>query len=266
MLRSTPRRAFTLIELVMVVAILTILAGLTIPIVDWLRRSADKGAASHVMGSLLSNIQLHRATLGSYPNRLDSLIESGGTNLYDGDPASLSGDTGLPSALRAGSAPKLTTYSPDTEAGSIPANLVSSLSKMGINTVMDHLADSGVEKAPGNSGTVARAIVSSGTFATLNSGNAAGLAIINSIYPAGVPAGVRLLVFGFGPANTAVGRIIEGPPSYSGVGDPSTIYDRYLVVVALYTDGKRCQVKAVLDSTGDFLYQEIAEYYDNKPE
>ena len=251
------RHGFSLIELVVVLMIIAIVAGLTVSIVGWLRRSADKGAASNVMASLLQNIELYRTTLGSYPDRFDSLIENGGSSLYDGDPAF--GDTGLPAALRTGANKKLTTTT-------LTAGQLSSLNKIGILNVMDHVAGSGVEGAPGLSGTTQRLLSSGGTVATLDSATTNGQRIIASIYPTGVPPQVTLVVFGFGPGNLAVGKTIVSPPAYSGVGDPASIYDRYLCIFAVYEDGKRAQLKSVTDSTGDFLAQELAEFWDNKPE
>lgn len=262
--RSGSRRGYSLIELVVVLTILAIVAGVTVSIVGYLRRSADKGTAANVMGSLLSNIELYRVTYGVYPDRFDSLIETGGSSLYDGDPAF--NDKGLPSALMPSGDAKITT-------STLTAGELSSLTKIGITTVMDHAPGTGVEGAPGNTGTVARTLASDPTVAILNAGSAKGAKVIDSIYPnaggdpgSGLPPGVKLVVFGFGPNNAAIGKTIVSPPSYSGVGDPSTIYDRYLCVFAVYADGKRAQLKSVLDTTGDYLFQEIAEFHDNKPE
>src|SRR5262249_30235977 len=79
-----PRRAYSLIELVVVLTILAIVAGLTVSIVGWLRGSAEKGTAAHIMGSLLSNVELYRVSSGAYPNQLDSLLDNTG-NLYSGN-------------------------------------------------------------------------------------------------------------------------------------------------------------------------------------
>jgi prepilin-type N-terminal cleavage/methylation domain-containing protein len=228
------RRGFSLIELVVVLMIIAIVAGLTVSIVGWLRRSADKGTASNVMASLVQNVELYRVTLGSSPDRFDSLIGSGSNK-------------------------KLATMT-------LTAGQLTSLTKIGIANVMDHVAGSGVEGAPGLSGTALRALASGGTVATFDSATTNGQRCIASVYPTGVPTGVNLVVFGFGPGNTAIGKTIVSPPAYSGVGDPATIYDRYLCVFAVYDDGKRAQLKAVMDTTGDFLYQELAEFWDNKPE
>src|SRR5262245_55038858 len=91
------RSAFSLIELVVVLTILAIVAGLTVSIVGWLRRSADKGTAANIMGSLLSNIELHRVTVGTYPDQFDSLIDTTSSALYAGNGTT---DTGLDTELR----------------------------------------------------------------------------------------------------------------------------------------------------------------------
>ena len=53
--RKADRSGFTLIELVMVVMILAIVAGLAVPVVGWLRRSANYGAQANTTAALASN-------------------------------------------------------------------------------------------------------------------------------------------------------------------------------------------------------------------
>jgi prepilin-type N-terminal cleavage/methylation domain-containing protein len=239
------RQAYSLIELVVVLMILAIVAGLTVSVVDWMRRSADKAAAANVMGSLLSNVQLYRTTFGNYPNQFDSLVETGGGTIYSKLHEELSGERLTVDKLEAGE--------------------VESLKRVGIDVVMDQ------DKAasfPGNSGTVRRLIVADGSFAFLKPND-----VMDSIYPAGggvsgsgLPLGVRLVVFGFGPNNTAIGKTIVSPPAYSGVGDPSQKYSRFLCVFAVFKDGETpAQIKAVLDSKGDFLNEELTEFYQSTP-
>jgi prepilin-type N-terminal cleavage/methylation domain-containing protein len=260
--RTVHRKAYSLIELVVVLFILAIVAGLTVSIVGWLRRSADKGTASNTMGSLASNIELYRTSYGEYPSQFDSLIKSGGSTLYDGGGT----DTGLHTDLRSTDGKLTTTTLADDDA--------KSLTKIGIKTVMDHVAGSGAEGAPGNSGSASRPVATGGTVATINTASGEGPAIIASIFPAkdsggnyiGVPAGTKLVVLGFGPNCTSIGKTIMSPPSYSGVGDPSKIYDRYLCVFAVYANGNRAQLKGVIDSKGDFQAQELAEFWSTKPE
>ncbi|OAI46894.1 hypothetical protein AYO44_10585 [Planctomycetaceae bacterium SCGC AG-212-F19] len=259
------RRAYSLIELVVVLTILASLAGLTVSIVGWLKQSADKGTAAHTMGSLLSNIELYHVSTGAYPNQFDSLLDGTG-NLYAGNGTT---DFGLHTELRDATQGKITSTSLD-------ANMLKALSNAGILAVMDHLPLTGTETIPGNTGSIFRALAAGGKVATINSSSADGQAIIDAVYPpqnggvsgSGLPANIRLLVFGFGPRCTSVGKTIVAPPSYSGVGDVSTIYNRFLCVFAVPTDGSEtpAQLKTVIDSKGDFLNQELAEFYRTKPQ
>lgn len=247
------RPGFSLIELVVVLMILAIVSGLTVAVVDWMRTSADKASASNVMGSLLSNIQLYKTTLNKYPDQFDSLLDDKGTALYSKLHSELSGE-------------RLTV-----DAG-LSGQELESLNDVFITTVMDHDATSSF---PGNSATIARVLATGGKVAVLKDGE-----VIDSIYPptAGGASGsglttamaaagttIKLVVFGFGPKNTAIGKTIVAPPIYSGVGDPSQLYARFLCVFAVYGDGRNAQLKAILDSKGDFLTEELTEFYQNTP-
>ena len=62
--RKADRSGFTLIELVMVVMILAIVAGLAVPAVGWLRRSANYGAQANIQAAALaSNLEFYRSDL-----------------------------------------------------------------------------------------------------------------------------------------------------------------------------------------------------------
>lgn len=258
------RPGYSLIELVVVLTILASLAGLTVSIVGWLRQSADKSTAAHVMGSLLNNIELYHVSTGTYPNQFDSLLD--GANLYAGNGTT---DTGLHDELRTGSGAKLTTLALD-------ANMLKSLNQAGITAVMDHQPLPAGESIPGNTGTNFRALASGGQVAGINttSSNPEALGIIDSIYPplnggasgTGLPANVQLIAFGFGPRCTSVGKTVAAPPSYSGVGDVTLIYNRFVCVFAVFADGSPAQLKTVLDAKGDYLNQELAEFYRSKPQ
>lgn len=255
--RFDPRRAgLTLIELVMVLVILVALAGLLVPQVDFLRRSSDKGTASVTMKNVSENIQLYRTFDGSYPNNWDSLIEDGGTAIYS----------------KLGSPGKYGTSTlTDSEAASF--------TKIGIDTLLDHDDTLAYRGQPGDSGQVPRTIASGETVVVVTDPD-----IVSSIYPGSVLDAdnrvtdasdlydIKLVAVGLGPNNEAVGKTMMSPPAYMGV-DPLTTYNRYIAVFAVFEPkasgnavDKRTQLKAVLDSAGDFLNQEIIEFNENQIE
>lgn len=261
LLNATPRRrrqlGLTLIELVMVLVILVALAGLLVPQVDFLRRSSDKGTASVTMKNVSENLQLYRTLQGSYPDNWDSLTD--GSTFYS-------------------KLPKQSKYAVTT----LNANEASSLTKIGINNLLDHDDSLAYRGQPGDSGQTPRAVADGEAVVVVTDPD-----IVNSVYPGFTADGttgdvtdgsgnspgsgiykVKLVTVGLGPNNQSIGQTMMSPPAYQGV-DVLTEYNRYLVVFAVYdqdTSGastKRAQVKAVLDSAGDFLNQEIIEFNEN---
>lgn len=246
--RLRRRRGFSLIELVVVLVILAIVAGLVVTIVDWMRRSANYAAAANNQGALLNNLQLYRTTFGngSYPDRFDSLLDSSGA---------------VPSYMESELASTITP-------GALTAQELLTLQKGGITTVLDHVDTSDplvIEGNPGNTGVTPRVLDTTGNVAFLNTASSNGVKILQSLYPTGLPAGVRLVLFGVGPGNTANGRTMQSPPFYTAGVDPSLKYNRFIVCMAVYDprDGRRCQLKAVLDSKGRLALQNLSEYWQS---
>ncbi len=271
---KTPRSGFTLIEMVMVLVILTALAALVVPIVDYIRRTSDKSSASFAMKQVVENLGMYRTTVGKYPGKLDSLMEGDG---------SATSTTEL-TTLRLGSkvAPAL------LNSGEL--NRVDDM----FGTVMQHDTANAYRNFQGNSG--ANEIVAGSTgqttfLAVTNTG------IIDSIYPnastnasgvypnmseSGLELGqvalganpdgsfqtARIIVLGVGPATEADGRTMQSAPAYAAVNGLED-YNRFFAMFAVYdgyTVTKRPQLKGALDSTGDFLDQELIEVAENTME
>ncbi|MFN4259446.1 MAG: prepilin-type N-terminal cleavage/methylation domain-containing protein [Gemmataceae bacterium] len=244
---GSTRKGFSLLELVVVLVILAIVAGMVVSIVDWLRRSANYGVASNNQGALLHNLQLYRTTFGNgmYPDRFDSLLGA------DGQPS-----IWLHSELVGKIA-----------AGSLNGEEFASLDRSGIKTVMDHAdtLNGVVQQSPQNSGNIPRVLNASSEVALLNTSNAVVQAeIIGTIYPTGIPSDVRLVLFGVGPANEANGRTLNAPPLYTEL-DPAKTYGRFVVLVETYNPraGRRAQIKAVLDPKGRMLYRQLSEFWQS---
>ena len=66
-MKENRRRAFTLIELLMVIAIIGILAGILIPTVGAVKKQANIAASKSQMGQYLNAIQLFKGEYGYYP-------------------------------------------------------------------------------------------------------------------------------------------------------------------------------------------------------
>src|SRR5262245_60269740 len=151
------RRAFTLIELVIVVGVLVILAGLLLPSLDLYKLKANKGVAAANMGDISRAVQQFYAQNNVYPDRWDSLL-SGGQLWTPGPPGGNPGlDPQLVGGPPAGSPTKLTTTTL-TENGTL--HEVRSLTRMGITTVLDLDATTNL---PGNRFSVVRPLVDGAT-------------------------------------------------------------------------------------------------------
>jgi prepilin-type N-terminal cleavage/methylation domain-containing protein len=255
-LRTGARRGFTLIELVVVLAILAAIAGLVIPQIDGLRRSSDKGTASHTIGAVSMNTQLYRTLKGNYPNRFDSLINDSGA-LY----SKLSSKVLPPNAL--------TTF--DLTNNATDGLYVKSLADVGITQFMYHNETAPGpnfgQNLPGNSGNTESTLVVGSKVVVLDPTNVVSKSknMIGSIYPDGIPTGVKIIIVGVGQNTTSIGQTMMSAPSYQGV-DANTTYNRYFLAFAAYATGKRARLIGSFDSTGDYLTQEVDEFNENSVE
>ncbi len=271
--RKSRRGGFTLIELVMVIMILAVIAGLVVPIVGWLRRSANYAAQANTAAAVAANLEYYRTTYGnnSYPGNMDSLIVDGSSDIID-----TTDDGGANAFLDHG-------YD-FLVAGVLTGDSYDCISSMG--TVFDHSTDSSdwLQGSPGNSGTVPRAMADGGTFAiayrTAEHGAASTAAeiaalsekeqrlLLQEIYPEGVPSDVTLVAMGVGKNNEMTGRTMQSIPTDPRV-DPSSVYGRYVGIYAVYSprEGRRAQLKAVLNAFGRSQNNALSEFWGaNTPE
>lgn len=272
--RNMRRAGLTLIELVMVLVILTALAALVVPQVDYLRRTSDKATASFVMEQVVENIGMFRSIKGDYPKKLDALLSGDGT-------ADATDSTGI--ALSS----KITSKTAIVE---LDQDELDKMDDMIATVMVYNSANDVYRNFPGNTGNQETPV--NGTqrsFRVITNDD-----IIDSVYPqaslngtgvypnlvdgGGVghialglnPDGVtvktaRLITLGVGPANEAVGQTMVTAPNYMGVDGMST-YSRFLTIFAVYdgfTVDKRPQLKGAMDSAMDFLNQEIIEVLEN---
>jgi prepilin-type N-terminal cleavage/methylation domain-containing protein len=266
-MESGKKRGFTLIELLVVVALLVILAGTILPKLDRVQLKANKGVAANNAGGVSRYIQTYRVMHNLYPDRWDSLLTSGSGGLWmDNTPATDA--TTVPqlepqlTGAIAGGPTKLTTLTLTLD------EQIRSLARMGIGNVLD--LDGLSTGIPGNRFTQVRALAVGDKVATINGADGDGQAIIDNIYPENrlstgtpgtIPSGKRLVVFGFGPGNAAIGDIVQECPFYSNT-DPALYYHRFLAVFEISDGGSRAELKAVLGADGDRIDEEINDYYE----
>ena len=257
--RNNRRDGFTLIELVMVIMILAIVAGLAVPIVGWLRRSANYGAQANIQAAVASNLEFYRTTYGNnaYPNHLDSLLlENGGSDPTATIAAATSfGHDGLGSVIQV-----------ETLDGDFTQSIKA------IDHVYDHTDDSAwLQGNPGNSGLVERALSAAGpnVYATIDRTSSGGAALFTEWY--GVDSGewpaeteVKHIAFGVGPNCDAVGRTMQAAPIDPRV-DASAQYNRFVAVFAVYNPrrGQRAQLKGVINAKGRSANNALSEFWQS---
>ncbi len=263
--RRRSAQGFTLIELVVVIGILALLAGIVLPSVDVFKLRANKAVAASNMADMSRVIQQFYTQYAAYPDKWDSLMNNTGTAFwaatYDANKNLVPGlDSELTGGPIPGSPTKLTldTIANDGE--------LRSLTRMGIRNVLDAGAASASD-FPTDCFITTRALVTGGIVATINPADDDGKAIINHLYPQQansaapvVPTGKHLVVVGIGPLNTIMGNGVQEIPLYSN-RDPTQEYCRFLAVFEASEDGSPATLKTVIGSDGDTIGSETNEYY-----
>jgi prepilin-type N-terminal cleavage/methylation domain-containing protein len=245
-------RGLTLIELIVVMAILVVLAGLTLPKLDQFKLKANKAQAASNMETLGNAIASYRAQKDVYPDVYNSLLETGTTSFYGKLHPSLTGGAG-------GTATKcaLSTLSADE---------VTSLARVGITQVVDH--DPAAE-IPNNSDILAGAGVPR-TFATgdtvviPNLLDPDGQKIVRQYYPSlngAIPSGKKVVILGVGRSNAMVGDTIQNAPFYANANQ-LTQYTRMLAVYEVSSSAGRARFLGALSADGDPFEEEIQDFYE----
>ncbi|MCA8953842.1 MAG: prepilin-type N-terminal cleavage/methylation domain-containing protein [Planctomycetes bacterium] len=249
--RRALQAGFTLVELVVVMAVLVVLAGLILPKLDTFKLKANKAAAASNIHGVARYITSFKAQKDVFPDEFDSLLDSGTpTNLYTSlDPQCTGSLPGNPT--------KLTTTT------IVNADELRSLNRVGLVSLHHH--DAAVEfKGNSAAGTAPSTLIVGDTIATVNPIDPDGQAIIEHFYPGtggAVPAGKKLAVFGVGPRNKMINDILHEAPFYANT-DQNAYYNRFLAVFEFSTGGSRAKLLGVLGSDGDLLSEEIVDYYE----
>jgi prepilin-type N-terminal cleavage/methylation domain-containing protein len=260
--KHTVKRGFTLIELVVVLAIIAALAGLVIPQVAMLGRTTDMAASASSQKELANNIQLFFVLQKRYPQGLDSLIRTSDNQIYASDTLDSTTQTiGLPYAGADGTRlqAQLTAATLDNPAN---AQWVRSISRSGFEWLFDH--DTAVVNS-NNSGSVRRDIpASTNASSTLLVAEVTGTYLRDKLVPDGLKSGERLVAFGIGGRNSAIGKTILNAPIYPGCD--GKYYGRFVAVFKIYATGERATLVGVIDSYGRSPDYTIQQYGESLPD
>ena len=253
------KKGFTLIELVVVIAILAVLAGLIIPQISSMGRSTDMAASAKTQADIANNLQLYFVLQKRFPQGMDSLVDSGGL-IYASDTTDANTQTrGLPYAGADG-----TRVQAQLAAGTLTnaTNLeyLRSFTRSGFDYIHDH--DTAVINS-NNSATIKRFVVADGATAaptTVNIAEVTGAALIAKLIPQGLTANERLVALGFGGRIASTGKTVLNSPIYPSCD--GRYYGRYIAVFKVYASGERATLVGVMDSYGrtpDYTQQQYNE-------
>lgn len=198
------RRGLTLLELVVVLAILAALAGLVLPLAGTYLEKAHAGAASDNFKEIAKVVQQYNTVTRAQPDSLDSLQSALGT-VY----ASLPGGGSYLSAA--------TTLTQDQ---------LDAMTEAGVTTFMLH--DNGTpESATFDSTSTASALALGSNVVTVAAADVADQLGYTSD-TAGTPV---LALFGLGHDNSLIGDWLqEAPYHFPEGGNPNVIYNRFALV------------------------------------
>jgi prepilin-type N-terminal cleavage/methylation domain-containing protein len=257
---SQLHRGLTLIELVVVLAILVGLAALIVPRLDFLKNQADHAAAAATSGDLATMLQTQKTATGTYPS-LDLLTDESGAVYsklwsdigplftaftfpeYTGAPGTEYYRSFLEGGLKTGYQQVSTATDASNSTGTAPAiDLVNGAA--GGDLVMAELADTS-------------------THPYVTAIRKACFPETNGATPAGVP--VKLVAMGIGPRNTMVGNVMTSTPTETQGDNSKEVYCRYMAVFAVYGTGRPAQLKMVVDHRGKQVDKRIAQFAEAGP-
>jgi prepilin-type N-terminal cleavage/methylation domain-containing protein len=209
------RRGLTLIELVVVLAILVVLSGMVVPLIDGLGHQTNASTNATLVGDVNRAVRTYHARFDeTYPNGWDSLLDAGG---------------GLFNKLH----PALTsTSSPLLQAATLTADQARSLAeRSGIRAVYVH------DATPPNATLTTTVSLTTGVkVAVLNSAAFANEAF-NVNHLDNVSPTDEYVVLGLGANTTIRSAVMTDVPLVSSA-DPNAYYARVLCVFMIPGEGE----------------------------
>jgi prepilin-type N-terminal cleavage/methylation domain-containing protein len=224
--RRSPRRGLTLLELIVVLAILVALSGLVIPLVQGLGYQTNASTNAALVGDVNRSVGTFQTRFDKYPNDWDSLLNSSNTlfsklhpNLVGANPVIL-------------------------QTAELSATQAESLKAMGICQLRDH--EESATLPPNTTGNVTRTVadataVYTPVVAFLNKAPLTSTAaqtgdLFTAKELSGTDPANDYVVFGLGTATTIRGSVMTDAPMVHG-SDPSRYYSRVLCVFMVPASG-----------------------------
>lgn len=245
--RMFSRRGLTLIELVVVMAILVALAGILVPMLPKMLKRAHGASSATSTSELSKSIQTYHSLYFAYPDNYDSLTAADGT---------------------------LNTYVPGgLTPVALTADTLASLNDAGIMSVRRMVASAGGDWSPtfypyGNDSSVfpvADALTATDSLASLSP------AVAAQQFGASADVDCTYVVFGVGSFTSMQGKVLQDAPIHFGEGandSPGAVYARFGVVFQVTDAEGEALEKAQFIGAGAFhdggfvsLGSHLAEYY-----
>jgi len=277
------RRGLTLIELVVVIAILAVLAAMVVPRLDFLKTQSEHASSASTQADLGAMIQTFKASSGYYPT-LDLLVDDSGT-LYSKLQSQTTGAFLEPWTVpAAGGPPNGSWYRSITEGGFRNGYRHSTTAT---NASSSGTAPADIFNQAATGSLVLATIKSTGGDAS-QLGNAIRMAIYPGIatYVPGsdgpdnlpgttddvaatttttgageVPADKKLVVMGIGPRTSLLSKVmVSAPTSAMTVDDAAATYCRYLAVFEVNQNGNAASLKMITDHRGRQIGARIDQY------
>jgi prepilin-type N-terminal cleavage/methylation domain-containing protein len=264
------QRAFTLLELLVVVAILAIIGGGLLVAYEGLEEDASEGQDSFNIGGVNRAVRTFRVLNSTFPDELDSLLAGDASAavftgaLLDRLDDDLAGRLLATATLSAGELAALnaigitTVRDIDTDAGGTnPYDNDNDFTDDSV-TVPNRIFDD-QQAAPSGFYGVARTLAAADEVATVSVGSTLGTLL-------GLVAGDEVVAIGLGNntsmANAAYnGALGEVPYSRVGVGE----YGRYILLLQVSDAGgafSEARFLGVLDAKGKLLDEAYADFAD----